>query len=313
MPTQDTVGRLMRLVKILRILGKRDRVAVRDLANEFSVTPRTVHRDLKFLKEAGFKITRVGQGVYTAGGDQLEGLRFMEDEELAFVIASKRLVRRLLPGLERKVDDLLEGIGEGRYPPVHISADIPQVLSNRAQKTMRSLLSYISARCEVSFEYKGTKRMVEPYKLAYLKGFWYLLGKDSRDHKIKAYAVDRIDQLSPSGRRFGAVPPGLEEEIQRLYAPYLGDSVRERIVVRVDSGVAHYFKRKKFDPTQTIEEELETGDLIVSFMAVNTEPVKNFVIKPWLPHLVVLRPKELREEILAEMEEWVKKERDASV
>ena len=305
MPKADSVERLRRMVKILRLLGEKDRVSVNKLAKEFSRDVRTINRDLRFLKDAGFKIVRVAPGVYSAPPAQLKNLDKWDDDELAFIIATRRLVRQLMPDIESRLSSFW-GVNEEFFSPIHISAGIPQVLNNETQETMRSLIGYIMKRREARFRYKDENdlRKVEPYKLAYLKGFWYLLARDTRDSKIKSYAIDRIKELSSTKRRFNAVP---EKELQDVYYPYLGHEVRKRVKVRVKKDIAHYFKRKKFDLTQTIEKEEESGDLIVSFLTVSMEPIKNFVIKPWLPNIFVLSPESLREEVMAELQGWIDK------
>ncbi len=306
MPVEDTKRRLKRLVSILRLLGENDRVNVSKLAKDFLVSTRTINRDLRFLREAGFTIVRVDQGVYSAAPSQLDGLEMLDEDELSFLIATRHLVRQLLPDIEPKLTGFL-GLTEDLISPVHISAGIPQMLSNETQKTMRVLLSHIAAKREITFLYKeeDKPRRVEPYKLAYLRGFWYLLARDMGDSKIKSYAIDRIKDISTTKRRFACVP---ENELQDVYYPYLGHGVGKKVEVLVKKEVAHYFKRKKFDPTQSIEEETKSGDLIVSFLAVSLDPIKNFVIKPWLPNIFVLKPEDLRKEVMDEMQEWMNKQ-----
>ncbi len=303
MPVEDSKRRLRRLVSILRLLGEKERVSVSKLAKDFSVSTRTINRDLRFLREAGFSITRVDQGVYSADHSELKNVEMLGDEELSFLIAARHLVRQLLPDIEPSVSGFL-GLSENVISPVHISAGIPQMLSDETQNNMMALLGHISEQQVITFLYKDEDepRKVEPYKLAYLKGFWYLLARDMRDSKIKSYAIDRIKDISPTSRRFACIP---ENELQDVYYPYLGHGVGKRVEVLVKREVAHYFKRKKFDPSQIIEDETESGDLIVSFLAVNLDPIKNFVIKPWLPNIFVLKPPELREEIMAELRDWV--------
>ena len=252
---------------------------------------RTIHRDIKFLKEAGFRIDRVASGVYTATLYQLKGVEMLDDDELSFFIASKRLVRWLFPKLEHLFDAFWGRITDSFYPSIYISAEIPQTLSDSTLKSMRNLIGYISSQREVLFRCKDecNLRKVEPHKLAYLKGFWYLIGKDQRDLKLKAYAIDRITSLSATKRKF-AVLPQVEEMVQKLCYPYLTDRTRRWVRVKVDKEVAHYFKRKRFDPTQKIENEFDSGDLIVSFLADNTDPIKNFIVKPWVPYVLVLDP-----------------------
>jgi len=47
-----------------------------------------------------------------------------------------------------------------------------------------------------------TKREVEPYALKEFKGRWYLLSKDHEDDYVKTFALDRIQELEISKKKF---------------------------------------------------------------------------------------------------------------
>jgi proteasome accessory factor B len=63
MTTKKSYSQVSRVQGILRTLGTRQGITIGELAEEFSVTKRTLYRDLKALHEAGYPvITEVVEG-----------------------------------------------------------------------------------------------------------------------------------------------------------------------------------------------------------------------------------------------------------
>jgi len=63
-------------------------------------------------------------------------------------------------------------------------------------------------------------------------------------------------------------------------------------------------------PTQEIKEEKPDGSLIVSFRVGHYEAIRD-ILKSWIPHITVLEPKTIRQNLLSEVKDWVKKQEKA--
>ena len=72
----------------------------------------------------------------------------------------------------------------------------------------------------------------------------------------------------------------------------------------VDAQWANYFKRRWIMPLQEIIEERDDGSLIVRFIACSDEEI-SMCMKPWLPHVRVLRPKDVRNRLVKEYKQWI--------
>jgi predicted DNA-binding transcriptional regulator YafY len=75
----------------------------------------------------------------------------------------------------------------------------------------------------------------------------------------------------------------------------------------VDDQVSHYFKRRKMFPTQEIIEERPDGSLIVTFRVGRFEAIRD-ILKSWIPHIIILSPKDFRDDLLHDIKEWVMKQ-----
>src|SRR5205823_13124127 len=53
--------------------------------------------------------------------------------------------------------------------------------------------SAISRRRPVTFSYRGTQRRVDPWRLAFRNGHWYLAGRDHDRDGERNFRLDRLD------------------------------------------------------------------------------------------------------------------------
>jgi predicted DNA-binding transcriptional regulator YafY len=60
-------------------------------------------------------------------------------------------------------------------------------------------------------------------------------------------------------------------------------------------------------PTQEIEAERPDGSFVVSFRVGRYEAIRN-ILKSWIPHIVVLSPKDLRTSLTADIKEWLNRQ-----
>ena len=92
------------------------------------------------------------------------------------------------------------------------------------------------------------------------------------------------------------------EQIKQSKDIYIAEDKTE-VVLKVSAQVAHYFKRRNILPNQSIDKELETGELIVSSkIAYNLQIIP--LIKYWMPHLQVISPKEIHEQVISDIEKY---------
>ena len=92
------------------------------------------------------------------------------------------------------------------------------------------------------------------------------------------------------------------EQIKQSNDIYIAEDKTE-VVLKVSSHVAHYFKRRNIIPNQNIDKELETGELIVSSrIAYDLQIIP--LIKYWMPHLQVISPREIHEQVIADIEQF---------
>lgn len=308
---QNVQTKLIRLGQILRIFMEKDKVSSSWLSKQFQTTPRTIQRDLLLLKESGFPLHEVQKGIHQMSKDLVKNLEVFDDTELALVIAMKNIVGQLGQPFQKAADGVLDRLYDCvTTMPVFVKIDdsvpLDSILLNRIIKAIRE-------KKRVSFQYRAGQGTgmhlvnLEPYRVAYFGGFWYLIGNEPSTGILKRYALDQITDFRLSGGVFKGVPEDLDATLKGSANIWFTEKRNLEVTVLIDAQVSHYFKRRKVFPTQEIKEERPDGSLVVSFRMGHYEAIQN-ILKSWIPHILILEPEEFKMLLLKDLKGWVKRQ-----
>ena len=296
--------RLMRLGRILRIFLEREAVNTSWIGRDLGVHARTIQRDLKALKCAGIPINEEKKGLYRLDKNLLKDLEVFDDAELALIVALKDMVSQLGKPFERAADDLLGRICDyTACRPVYIKVKSDLPLSG---KTMSRIIKAIQGGRQISFYYQGRSShgvTAEPYRIAYFDGVWYLVARDTDDRIIKKYILDNVSDIRVLRTDSKAVPTDLDETLERSVNIWFSGDRSMEVLIEVDAAWAHYFQRRWILPLQEVTELKDDGSILVRFFACSVEEVM-MCLKPWLPHVRVLQPAEVAEQVLGDFQTW---------
>ncbi len=131
--------------------------------------------------------------------DLVKNLEVFDDTELALVVALKNIVGQLGQPFQKAADGVLDRLYDCvTTMPVFVKIDdavpLDSALLNRIVKAIRE-------KKQVGFQYAlrqgtGTHPVnLEPYRVVYFGGFWYLIGNEPGTGILKRYALDRIRDL----------------------------------------------------------------------------------------------------------------------
>ncbi len=164
-----------------------------------------------------------------------------------------------------------------------------------------SLHGAIRRRCTVSFSHSGTTRTVDPSRLLFRDGHWYLQGFDRLRQDLRNFRVDRIEGEVEVGSAGTADPPA-QASAARASMPrepwLIGGDEPGTAVVRVDAVLA----AKAVDdvgPAATVERHHD-GSVTITLAVVQRAALRSWLLG-FLDHAVVVGPADLR----AEMVDWL--------
>ena len=295
---------LTRLISTLTKLSNGEMPTTKELAEEYGVGVRTIQKDLN-ERLAYFPIVRTNDDRYTfAYGYSLKDVSLTNDEMVFLHLALSQFED--VDDIDEIKDKIYKKIIHKKlYNPYYIKQEDLEDID--VDSPLISQLESLIENKEIArIDFTNTTKELELYKIAAFDGFWYIFAKDLEDGKIKTFRLTDIKKVHPLGRYHKTTNDFIEKVLRNVHSAFFEEGNAFEVVVKVYPEIAHYFKRREFLDSQKIEEELEDGSLIVSFTVSHDEDIDN-IIKSWLPHIEILKPKRFREKLHKELKEYLKK------
>lgn len=160
---------------------------------------------------------------------------------------------------------------------------------------LATLIAAAAERRAVAFSYRGAAREVEPWRLSFSRGHWYLAGWDRLRDEQRLYRADRIagavELLDDAVR-----PRGTPTDPNKLRGWELGDETPVTVRVAVDPDQAAYLQHLVGEDSEPAD---ESG--VVTFEVRNREMFRSFILT-FLDHAEVLEPQGARDDVVAWLE-----------
>jgi proteasome accessory factor B len=227
-----------------------------------------IPKDRYYLRDPGLTAEELAALRMAASVVQLDGLS-----------AREGLLK--LGGLVGEADGAM-GVAVAALPGGHVGA----------------LFGAIAARTPVRFTYRGVERRVDPYRLDFLRGRWYLTGFDHTRDDERAFRLDRFESAverldGPRFERPSTAVPGVQFEPWQLGE---GEPVTAKVLV--DAPQAPWIVQH-LGPG-AVAEERSDGSVVVTMTVTNRDNFRSFVLT-FLDHAEVLEPADLRAAVV----EWL--------
>ncbi len=304
--SMEQLGKALGLIKLLNEKGK---VNSLDVAKEFNVSVRTAQR---YLLEATriLPIQTEETGKNKLEYSLMESYSFKESlmntSEISILSA---LIDYAKGVLGKNKGDFLDVVKKKLfYANTHCQTH--QILEKQAidfkkiTKINEKLNEYIISKTiiDVYYErYKKTYRL-EPYKILYWEGFWYLIA--NHDNVIKKFLLDYMGDIKPTKKTFNEIPSGLTKIINDANNIWFEGGKRDKVTVELNADIAPYFKRKLILTGQKIVKEKKDGNIIVEFDVYNEKDLFHQLIV-WLPNFRIIEPRAYLSYIKKEMKQGV--------
>jgi proteasome accessory factor B len=172
-----------------------------------------------------------------------------------------------------------------------------------ADPNLSALFGAVSARTPVELRYRDKERRIDPYRLEFQRGRWYLSGLDHTHGEERNFRLDRIegDVAVLDEPAFPLPPPSSSPGMARGAWELGGDAVLTARV-RIDAAQARWAVQH-VGPDHVVAED-DDGSVVVELPVTNRSAFRSFVLG-FLDHAEVLEPPELRAEIVAWLEQMV--------
>lgn len=284
-----------RLARILTKLNVGYQLRAAELAAEFQVSTRTIERDFDRL------------GSY---------LPLLQDEQKRYYLEPSYLGRFKLQDIQTFAQ--LSGISE-LYPALDMSF-MRELLDERANQVFlakgyyfedakqfaehfKLLASAIYKREQVKLQYSDQLQIIQPYRLIHHHGIWYLAAVS--ESKLRTYRLSQVQQLKlVSETESFAHDPEILKMLADEDSIWFGQQ-KQQVLIRVQPEVTVFFKERRLFPEQQIEQEAETGELVISCQ-IRHEMQLLPLVRYWLPYVKIIEPIHFQQKLEQDLQGYLR-------
>ncbi|PQJ29500.1 helix-turn-helix transcriptional regulator [Rubritalea profundi] len=296
----------------------------RKLAEEFEVRPKTIQRDITYMRDQ--------MGIELHYNQQLHGYELvgeLEDfplidlqvEDLAALFLARsamggiqgtKLAESLQPAFER-LSQQLEGKVSLRWNDLDEAFAIKKNAVVEADLTLfGKLAEAVLKQNEVSFKYRGIKalvsthRRIQPYHVGEISGGWYVIGYDLDRDGLRTFALQRMTGVK-------VLKTWFERPDDFSIGEHLGGGIGVwsgkadgaesiEVVIELTGWAARLVQERLWHPSQKITILDDLGEKIQMTMGLDNLTEVTQVVLSWGSNAKVLAPEALVQSVCKELE-----------
>jgi len=280
---------------------------------------RNFERDKELLRQMGFPLVTVA--VDPAHPDDL-GYRIprelyelpdpgLDESELAALRLAASAVQlegdwgrdAVIRALRKLGGAVADGVpGDGGQNPAG-SPGAGGLAALPGEEAAATAYAAIAERRSVSFRYRNQQRLIDPWRLSFHRGHWYLSGFDHTrgpDGEERLFRLDRLDSpLVPHGPAEAFARPS-SAQASPPPAWRLGDEAEITATLLIDAEQAPWGRQALGD--EAVKSSRTDGSIEFEVVLTNRDAFRSFVLG-FLDHAEVLAPPSLREDMVAWLDE----------
>lgn len=304
--TKDYDTTLTRLITILSKLSANELPTLKELADDFNVTIRTIQYDI-YSRLKAFPITKDDyKRLKFVDGFSLDKSMLTTDEMIAvslgisiisdiptFTKASKTAIQKLL---FPKFLNPFSNMDDSLMPSIEVNPEVVKKLQNAIIKMLP---------CKIYFG--STRKIHYPIRISMCCNDWYLYSTEFLTNKISTCLVSQITDVeiitfnSPTQRNFTEL-----HQITANVHPSMFDSIYStEAIIEVDDLIENELLKSQVLNKEFLIARKKDGKAIYRYSVINDEDVSS-LIKLCMPYIKVLKPETLRQRLSYEIRKFLK-------
>lgn len=285
-----------RIAHILVKLIRGENIKIKDLANEFNVSIRTIQRDL--TQRLHDFVEKKGQG-YRLNSSIIKNLDHSDFKELVQLANLEDIFPNLL---KKSLSEILVKDKDGIYI---IKPEPYENLVKAKKDEIFDFLEFaIENRIKINFVYNDKNRLVNPYKLINKSRVWYLLALDNAI--LKHFSISKMENLKlKKESRFDFEDKYLDIINNSFDLNWINSQPKEAVLeVLFKNCVKNYFLRKDIFPNKKIIKSSDESLIFSVKYSYDGEILQ--VVKQWIPYMKIISPIELKEKLITKLQNYLK-------
>lgn len=291
-----------RLFEIVYILLEKKTVTSKELAERFEVSSRTIFRDVETLSSAGIPVymSKGKGGGISLLPDFVLNKAIITDEEKEDILSSLNAVKAVnLSKTDTALKKLSSLFGESNTDWIEVDFSSWTNEQNETE-TFNTIKSAILGKRIISFSYASAKgqrttRIVEPLKLCFKSGAWYIYGYCKSRDDFRFFKLRRVRELSVSDQIFQRRSPK-----QVFFYENMFQEEYVKLKLKLSAEVAY----RVYDEFDSYEQN-EDGSFIAEINYPKGEWIF-YYITSFGSQCEVLEPEDVRNDVKAELQNTLK-------
>jgi predicted DNA-binding transcriptional regulator YafY len=313
------MNRIDRVTAILIQLQSKKIVKAQEIADRFSISLRTVYRDIKALEESGVPLAgEAGVGYSIMEGYRLPPVMFTREEAIAFLTAEKMVEKLTDPSSVEQYQSAMFKIKSVlRYAEKDLLDDMSSYIevvenpylpaSENKPVHLQTILKSIAGKEVLDIGYfanhsqQYSNRDVEPVGIFYQLSYWYMIAYCRLRKDYRNFRTDRISYINLTGNYFDQQHPSLKSFLAKMNK----EKEMFTIIIEVDKTVLKYFGEQKF--YNGFVSQKEVGDKIeMTFVTASLPGFAKYYLL-FGEYADIISPPGLKELVKKNLEEISKK------
>jgi len=307
---------IWRLLKILLMVCRYDRIKAKRIADELEISTRQIYRDINCLKYAGVPIYSDRNGYSVASTFFMPKISLNLLEVITLILflnsiksqkgtpylytlntVSEKIIN-LLPGdLKRKImESNYNGIVDFGLETKIDYKKIEDVFKciNSAQLEKKSILiKYYSIERK-----KENERIVDPYALKFRFGVWYMIGYCSLRKCIRTFRIDRIKNIKMLDKSF-SVPADFSLDKYLSGSWGIKKGKKYKVKLKFNPQIAEFISEVTWHPSQKLKHG-NNGSLYAEYEITGLDEIERWILG-FGADVEVIEPEKLRKDIACEI------------
>jgi len=288
MPYQKQEQQTLRQFRIIKRLYALEELQSSLLAQDYSVSARTVLRDMK-------KIARIiplfrKHGKWSLNTSDLNENAYDLNHILLNAFAYNIDIKpSCLETSNLNFSQVVFSIDYNKLPKV-----LGEKIVNALHQEIRCGFLYVKPE-------GSSQRVVDPIKLYTQNESWYLIARDYKDDGVKTFLLSKMKHFHLLKMPTTLTDIMLKEAEKISYNVWHSSNTGEITVkLYIKPSITRYIQERKLHKTQVIVDRHYDGGLEVHYTITHKLEIIP-AIKGWLPHIHILEPAWLREDLMKDL------------
>jgi predicted DNA-binding transcriptional regulator YafY len=304
MINKDNYDKLFsRLTMILKHLYNGEELSVAEMAEEYNVSIRTIQRDFALRLEPNFPLIKKGTIWKMEDGYRL-GRTNIQSEVIVLDII-ENMTKSLGTIIFNKSKSLITKL-KNDEESVFYTKLLFEDISNRFND-IELIEASIKKQRIMSFLHNKQQKLLKPYKILNLDGYWYLCGINIKTNRLTNMKIDKISSIKITDQKFEKIQ-NINEKIKCAitgnFKPY---RKLIEVVLLIEEDPKIFLNRIPISPTLKIIDRNDfEGWIQISIQVTDLAEITPF-IKKHMPKVFIISPKTLRDKMKEDISSYLKK------